>query len=124
MLPANSDPAPAGELLPALAWLAGNLGEDVVRAALREVIDPELGVNIVDLGLVYDIAVDDSGDVRVTMTLTTPGCPLAGYLDDEINGCLRRFPAVGKVDVELVWEPPWRPDLMSDKARAQLGWHG
>ncbi|HEY9390221.1 MAG TPA: metal-sulfur cluster assembly factor [Mycobacteriales bacterium] len=103
-------------------WCAPGLTTDLVRAALREVIDPELGVNIVDLGLVYDLAVDPVGNITIHMTLTTPGCPLGGYLDDEIRSCLRQFPAAGDVTVRLVWDPPWSTDLMNDAARTQLGW--
>ena len=107
----------------ALKWLDAVDGEAVLEA-LHEVIDPELGVNIVDLGLVYDVAIGSDGDVAITMTLTTPGCPLGGYLEDEINGCLRRFPAVRAVSVDLVWEPPWGPAAMTDAAKRQLGWRG
>jgi metal-sulfur cluster biosynthetic enzyme len=107
----------------ALQWLDAVDG-DAVLEALHEVIDPELGVNIVDLGLVYDVAIGSDGDVAITMTLTTPGCPLGGYLEDEINGCLRRFPAVRAVSVDLVWEPPGGPAAMTDAAKRQLGWRG
>lgn len=103
-------------------WLTADASEQLVRAALTEVIDPELGVNIVDLGLVYDVSLDDSANVAIRMTLTTPGCPLGGYLDDEIRSCLRQFPSLGEVSVDLVFDPPWRPDLMSDAAKDQLGW--
>lgn len=107
----------------ALEWL-GTLDSDAVLEALHEVIDPELGVNIVDLGLVYDVAVGAEGDVAIEMTLTTPGCPLGGYIEDEINGCLRRFPSVRGVSVVLVWDPPWHPSAMTDEAKRQLGWRG
>jgi metal-sulfur cluster biosynthetic enzyme len=91
------------------------------RELLREVIDPELGVNIVDLGLVYDVRVLD-GMARVWMTLTTPGCPLSAYLDDAIRAALDGVPGVDTVDVRIVWEPPWHPEMMSDAAKRQLGW--
>lgn len=110
-------------MVDALRWL-GAVDSDVVFDALHEVIDPELGVNIVDLGLVYDVTVGDEGKVAIRMTLTTPGCPLGGYLEDEINGCLRRFPSVRDVRVDLVWDPPWRPAAMTDEAKRQLGWRG
>jgi len=109
-------------LVDALQWL-GTLDADAVLEALHEVIDPELGVNIVDLGLIYHVAVDD-GVVAIRMTLTTPGCPLGGYIEDEINGCLRRFPSVRAVTVDLVWQPPWQPAVMTDAAKQQLGWRG
>lgn len=91
------------------------------RELLREVIDPELGVNVVDLGLVYDVTVG-GGVARVRMTLTTPGCPLGGYLDDAVRSCLWDAPGVDDVDVQIVWDPPWRPEMMSDAAKKQLGW--
>lgn len=94
---------------------------ELVTELLHEVIDPELGVNIVDLGLLRAVTVD-GGDVMIAMTLTTPGCPLGGYLEDEIQLCLEPLGAVRSVCVELVWEPPWDPDQMSDAAREQLGW--
>ncbi|HET6869259.1 MAG TPA: metal-sulfur cluster assembly factor [Solirubrobacteraceae bacterium] len=105
-----------------LGVLSEPLGPELVREQLREVLDPELGVNIVDLGLVYEIAVDADGLVAVEMTLTTPGCPLGGFLDDEIRTCLTSLPQVRDVRVELVWDPPWAPEAMSDAAKAQLGW--
>lgn len=107
--------------LPLGRWFAAELDADDVRTALREVIDPELGVNIVDLGLVYEVAVS-GGRVGIAMTLTTPGCPLGGYLDDAVTSCLRQFPAVTDVDVRLVWEPTWTPELITPAGRAALGW--
>lgn len=93
---------------------------ELIRERLREVYDPELGVNVVDLGLVYDIR-EEPDRVRVIMTLTTPGCPL----HDAIVGAARRalWQALPDrpVDVELVWEPRWTPDRMSDAAKEQLG---
>ena len=94
----------------------------LVRGLLRSVIDPELGVNIVDLGLVYDVAVEEGGNVAIEMTLTTPGCPLGGYIEDEIRACLAQLPQVRDVSVRVVWEPPWEPSAMSDAGREQLGW--
>lgn len=91
------------------------------RELLREVIDPELGVNIVDLGLVYDVRVDD-GVAMVRMTMTTPGCPLGAYFDDAIHSCFEGAPQVEQVDLDIVWDPPWRPEMMSSEAKKQLGW--
>jgi metal-sulfur cluster biosynthetic enzyme len=105
----------------ALGLLTAPLTPELALDALYEVIDPELGVNIVDLGLVYDVLIDD-GSVVVVMTLTTPGCPLAGFMEDEIHRCLSQFPQVRAAEVEIVWDPPWDPELMSDEAREQLGW--
>jgi len=92
-----------------------------VRAALREVIDPELGVNIVDLGLVYAVAVN--GDTAaVTMTMTTPACPLRDYLQDLVESeVLARVRDARSVTVNIVDDPPWNETMMSDAARAQLG---
>lgn len=96
----------------------------VLRDLLREVIDPEIGINIVDLGLVYDVALSGDGTAAITMTLTTPGCPLGGYLNDAIHDTLQGLPGVIDVRVETVWEPPWDPDeMMSDWAKEQLGWY-
>ena len=96
------------------------LTEADIRDALREVVDPELGVNIVDLGLVYRVDVD--GDVaRITMTMTSPACPLRDYLQDLVESTVTsRVPAVQHVVVEIVTDPPWTADLMSDAARRQL----
>ncbi|HYM69920.1 MAG TPA: metal-sulfur cluster assembly factor [bacterium] len=93
-----------------------------VREVLRCINDPELGVNIVDLGLVYDIEVRD-GSVRVALTMTTPACPLHAYFTDEIDAAVRVWvPGVRAVHVDVVWEPPWQPVMMSDQAKTLLGW--
>ena len=90
-------------------------------ATLRQVLDPEIGVNIVDLGLVYRIEVD-GGRVRIAMTMTSPACPLADYLKDLVTSAIHdRVPDVADVDIVVEWEPPWDPDMMSDEARRQLG---
>ncbi len=102
--------------------LTRTLDSGLVRGMLRSVIDPELGVNIVDLGLVYGVTVTAGGSVEIEMTLTTPGCPLGGFLDDQIHACLAQLPQVRDVSVRLVWEPPWEPAAMSEAAREQLGW--
>jgi len=96
--------------------------EDTVRDALRMVMDPEAGMNIVDLGLVYGVDVDDDR-VAVTMTMTTPTCPVGDYLRDSVRDAVRdRFPSLATVDVEITFDPPWTPDRMSDAARAKFGW--
>lgn len=92
-----------------------------VRDRLRHVIDPELGVSIVDLGLVYDIEVTDAL-VLVRMTVTTPACPLGSYLLDAVHAVLRNHVGGREICVDLVWDPPWHPEMMSDAARTQLGW--
>lgn len=90
-------------------------------AALFEVIDPELGVNIMDLGLVYDIKVDDDNNVDVIMTLTTPGCPMHDSITGGVKWKLKSIEEIGDVSVDLVWEPAWTPEKMSDKAKQMLG---
>lgn len=92
-----------------------------VRERLRLVIDPELGVSIVDLGLVYGIEVTDER-VLVRMTVTTPACPLGSYLLDAVHTVLREHVEARDICVELVWDPPWHPEMMSEEARTQLGW--
>jgi metal-sulfur cluster biosynthetic enzyme len=94
--------------------------EEVVRDSLREVYDPELHYNIVDLGLVYDIDVQD-GDVHVLMTLTTPACPIGPMIIEQVQELLGIMPGIKDVDVEFTFDPPWTPEMMSDEARADLG---
>lgn len=113
----------AGQQEDVLGMLSEQLTEPFVRNLLKEVIDPELGVNIVDLGLVYEILIsEDTGKIVVNMTLTTPGCPLSGYMDDEIHGQLEQLPKVRDVQVNIIWEPPWDPEMMSDDGKQMLGW--
>ena len=91
-----------------------------IREALRHVVDPEIGVNIVDLGLVYRIVVEGER-ARIAMTMTSPACPLADYLKDLVTSAIRQHvPDVVDVDINIEWEPPWDPDMMSDEARRQL----
>ena len=94
--------------------------EDVVVEALREVYDPELHYNIYDLGLVYDISVDD-GEVHIMMTLTTPACPIGPMVTEQIQENLNLLPGVKDVDIEFTFDPPWNPEMMSDEAKADLG---
>lgn len=94
---------------------------DEILAALKTVIDPELGINIVDLGLIYRAARTANG-IDVELTMTTPACPLGEMMTDEIKLVLRdRFPDLPDVRVEIVWDPPWSPELMSEESRRQLG---
>lgn len=114
---------PSSPVVPGvLGLLAEPLTPSLVRELLRTVIDPELGMNIVDLGLVYEIATEPHGRVTIEMTLTTPGCPLGGFLDDQVRACLAQLPQVSDVRVALVWDPPWAPEAMSNAAKEQLGW--
>ncbi|WP_303908591.1 metal-sulfur cluster assembly factor [Thiohalomonas denitrificans] len=93
-----------------------------LESALREVIDPEVGVNIYDLGLIYDVLASEEGDLQVRMTMTTPACPVSSMLADQVREALLKLPQVRDVEVELVWDPPWSPERMSEAARRQLGW--
>jgi len=92
-----------------------------IRDALRNVIDPELGYNVVDLGFIYDIAVEEGSIVRITMTTTTPGCPAAGYLKEGVANSALSVADVEVVDVRITFEPAWKPDMMTAQARAYLG---
>lgn len=101
---------------------ATTMTAEEIREALRDVLDPELGIDVVSLGLVYAIETDD-GNVRVRMTMTTPACPLGESLTAEAEATIwRRFPGARSVTVELVWEPEWRPSMMSAPVRDRLGW--
>ncbi len=93
---------------------------DVV-VACRSVYDPEIPVNIYDLGLGYTIEINDENEVRIAMTLTAPGCPVAGEMPGWVADAVNAIPGVKQVDVDLVWEPPWGMEMMSDEARLELG---
>lgn len=94
---------------------------ETARKALRAVKDPELGLNIIDIGLVYDVEVAPTGAVHVRMTLTSPGCPAGAEIMDDVRQTLRDLEGVTDVEVELVWEPYWTPDRMDPRIRAFLG---
>jgi metal-sulfur cluster biosynthetic enzyme len=100
-------------------------GEDGLRQkvleALKQVYDPELGINIVDLGLVYEVEVHDDGDVDISYSLTTMGCPIGPLIEDQIRAFLAPIEGLGEVRPDLVFRPPWSPELMSDEAKAALG---
>jgi len=96
------------------------LQSDIV-AALKTVFDPEIPVNIYDLGLIYDIDVGDRGEVAVAMTLTAPACPVAGILPKQVETAVKAVQGVKRVSVELVWDPPWSKEHMSEEARLELG---
>lgn len=107
--------------VPGLAALSADPTPELVRELLHGVVDPELGVDIVELGLVREASVRD-GVARVRFTVTTPACPLSGYIEDEIYACLQQAPGLRQVMVELELEPPWKPEDMTEAARAELGW--
>lgn len=94
--------------------------EDQVRFALKDVYDPEIPVNIVDLGLIYGVTVEN-GEANIRMTLTAPACPVAGTLPGEVEAAARRVPGITAAKVELVWDPPWDRSRMSDAAKIELG---
>lgn len=95
---------------------------DQVRSALRKVVDPEIAMNIVDLGLIYRIAFD-AQRVQVDMTMTSPACPMGEMLLDDVEAALKKtLPAGWDYEIQLVWEPPWSPAMMSEAARTELGW--
>lgn len=95
--------------------------KDNIMNALEQVIDPELGIDIVNLGLVYGVDLDENGKCTVTMTLTTIGCPLGGILSDQIKAALADIPEVKETEVNIVWNPPWTKDRMSRYAKIALG---
>jgi FeS assembly SUF system protein len=96
------------------------LKANIVKA-LKQVHDPEIPVNIYDLGLIYDIDVDDKGKADIRMTLTAPACPVAGLLPGQVEQAAKAVEGVREVNVELVWDPPWSQEGMSEEARLQLG---
>ena len=111
--------ATAAKAQPAAGPMA--TGDDV-HEALREVIDPELGLDIVSLGLVYRVTVDPDGDAVVSMTLTTPYCPMGPMLESQVHSATQFLPGIRDVKVDLIWDPPWDPHTMaSDEAKLELG---
>jgi FeS assembly SUF system protein len=107
--------------MPTLTPQERNAIEIEIVDTLCTVYDPEIPVNIYELGLIYDISVGKEGDVKVEMTLTSPGCPVAGTLPGEVEAKVRRVDGVTNAKVELVWEPAWSMDRMSDEAKLELG---
>lgn len=104
--------------------LAGDGGapdKEAVLESLKNVFDPELGINIVDLGLVYDVQTDEQGGVDIQYSLTTMGCPIGPLIEDQMRGFLKGVPNVEEVRPEFVLRPPWSPEMMSDEAKAALG---
>ncbi len=95
--------------------------EEKVRNALYSVIDPELGIDVVNLGLIYGIDIDDES-VTITMTLTTPGCPLHESMSSAVYNAIRTLDPDKEVKINLVWEPPWTPERLTDQAKEMLGW--
>jgi len=99
----------------------GGITKERVLEALKQVYDPELGINIVDLGLVYEVDVQDDGSVDILYSLTTMGCPIGPLIEDQMRAFLAPIDGIGEVRPDLVFRPPWSPELMSDEAKAALG---
>lgn len=99
---------------------AGGISDEQVKLALRKVKDPELNLNVVDLGLIYGVTVED-GNVEIAMTLTSPGCPSGPQIMGDVEKVIRALPGVGEVNVNLVWSPFWSPDRIEPRVRAYLG---
>jgi len=98
------------------------VNEEEIWNALKDIVDPEIGANIVDLGLIYEVRVDNGKDVYVKMTLTVPGCPLMNVLPAQVEERLKQLEGVGKITVQLTFDPPWSPDRMSEELRKLYGW--
>ncbi len=98
------------------------VSEDIIREGLKEVIDPELGVNIVDLGLIYEVNTSEEENVDIKMTLTFPGCPAGPYIIAQVHQVVEDLEGVAEVDVEIVWDPPWSPEMMSEEIRMEYGY--
>jgi len=96
-------------------------GEDAVIEAMKTVFDPEIPVNIYDLGLIYGVKIDEAGGVKIDMSLTAPGCPVAGDLPGWVADAVSGVEGIGEVEVTLVWEPGWTPERMSEDAKLALG---
>ena len=122
-IPEPEDGCPAAPPNEAPGAGAGNesISADQVKLALRKVKDPELGLNIVDLGLVYDIAVNPTNDIHVDMTLTSPGCPAGPQIMTDVEQVLRALPGAGDVELNLVWSPYWTPERIEPRVRAYMG---
>ena len=113
------------QLIPVTSWTPDGetrprLSEDDVIGAIATVYDPEIPVNIYELGLIYAVEIADTGDVKVEMTLTAPGCPSAQELPVMVNDAIAKLDGAGQVTVETVWDPPWDPSRMSEDARLSL----
>ncbi|CUA95710.1 SUF system Fe-S cluster assembly protein [Pannonibacter indicus] len=111
---ASSSAIPAEEL--------ARMTDDII-AALKTVYDPEIPCDIYELGLIYKVDIEDDRSVKVDMTLTAPGCPVAGEMPGWVENALSAVPGIGAVDVSMVFDPPWTPDRMSEEARVALNWY-
>ena len=114
--PNGSAAAPAGDPIG-----NGPVTEQAILDALKHVVDPELGINIVDLGLVYEVDVSQEGTIHIEYTLTTMGCPIGPLIEDQMRAFLAAVPGIGEVRPEMVLRPAWSPEMMSEEAKAALG---
>ena len=96
------------------------INEEQVIECIRTVVDPEIPVNLYDLGLIYEIKINDKNDIKIKMTLTTPNCPVAESLPKEVKDGAMQVDGIDNVDLELVWDPPWNKDMMSEAAKLEL----
>ena len=119
-LPQQATAEPAGGAVEAAAEPTGAIEAEIVEA-LKTVYDPEIPVNIYEMGLIYDLNVEPNGSVQIKMTLTSPGCPVAGTLPGEVRDKVESVAGVASAEVEVVWDPVWNPSMMSEAARLQLG---
>ena len=101
--------------------MAQTVSPEEVKEILKTVYDPEIPVNVVDLGLIYDVQVNENNDVYVMMTLTFPGCGMGPHIAQQAEWAIQDLDGIEDVQIEIVFDPPWSPDLISDEARAQLG---
>ncbi len=97
------------------------LTKEQVYDAIKTVIDPEVGFNVVDMGLIYDVEIDDENNVHVKMTLSTRGCPLHQMMQQWVKEAVEKLPGVGEVTVEIVWDPPWNITMASEEVKKALG---
>lgn len=118
--PTHADDQSADPASPTETVAAGAITQDQVKLALRKVKDPELNLNILDLGLIYEIRVEGN-DVHIDMSLTSPGCPSGPEIMKDAEDQLKALPGVGTVQMNLVWSPPWTPDKIEPRVRAYLG---
>jgi len=99
------------------------VNKEQVLEVLKNCYDPEISmVSLLDLGLIYDIKVEDNNDVNIKMTLTSPGCPMHALIAEDVKSKVKKIENIGNVNVEVVWDPPWNPDMMSDEAKKRLGY--
>jgi metal-sulfur cluster biosynthetic enzyme len=98
----------------------GRITKQMVTGALRNTVDPEIGINIVDLGLIYNIGISESNDIDLSITMTSPMCPVTSVILADVQLRLEKLEGVGKVNIDLVWEPAWTPEMITEEARLGL----